>query len=110
MKTRAEPYQSVIRGYETHTVLIWASLSSLASQTAGRKKSLESKSRTCSKDCKQSWSRWIKSTFSLSEGENAAQSSMPKVLLEYLGMELTVPLHHFTLDRTVSYNYKSKAK
>lgn len=38
MKTRAEPYQSVIRGYETHTVLIWASLSSLASQTAGKKK------------------------------------------------------------------------
>lgn len=45
------------------------------------------------------WSRWIKSSFSLSEGGNAAQSSMPKAPLEYLGVELSVPLHHLTLDR-----------
>lgn len=52
--------------------------------------------RTFSRVC---LNRWIKSIFPLSEGGHATQSTVPKAPLEYLGVEQSVLLHHFTLDR-----------
>lgn len=112
--TRWRPEQSLIKVSSMvtrHTQFSSGPLSPLWHPKLLVKKVLRARAglaqKTVSRVC---WSRWIKSIFSLSEGGNAAQSSMPKALLEYLGVELTVPLHHFTLDRIVSYNYKSKAK
>lgn len=73
-------------------------------RTLVKKKALRARAqlaqRTVSRVC---WSRWIKSIFSLSEGGNAAQSSMPKAPLKYLGwnclyLSITSPWTDFRLQ------------
>lgn len=100
MKTRVEPHQSATRGYETHSVLIWDSLSSMASKLLVKKEKLWEQEQDLLKgllaECVKS--RWIKNFF-LVWGWECISEQYAQDSSWIFGVELSVLLHHFTLDR-----------